>query len=239
VVGNPEPWQQAAWLEEALASGRSIESIAREFGRDRTTVAYWIRKHGLVSPHATRHVSKGGVDAAVLAELIERGLSVREIAEQLCLSESTIRHHLRRRGLSTKRASRAKLQREAGICHQHGKVPFVLRSDGYRRCAKCSSEAVSRRRRKVKETLVEEAGGACELCGYHRYIGALQFHHRDRRQKRFELSRSGVTMSIDVARAEAAKCVLLCANCHSEVEAGVASIPGAVPGSVLESPDPE
>lgn len=39
-----------------------------------------------------------------------------------------------------------------------------------------------------------------------------------------------MTRSIERAREEAAKCVLLCANCHAEVEAGVRSLPlqGAV-----------
>jgi len=40
--------------------------------------------------------------------------------------------------------------------------------------------------------------------------------------KAFSLSFAGVTRSIAAARDEAAKCALLCANCHAEVEAGVA-----------------
>jgi hypothetical protein len=34
----------------------------------------------------------------------------------------------------------------------------------------------------------------------------------------------GVARSLVRARAEARKCVLLCANCHAEVEAGMASV---------------
>jgi hypothetical protein len=34
------------------------------------------------------------------------------------------------------------------------------------------------------------------------------------------LSHDGVARNIRLARAEAAKCVLLCANCHAEVEVG-------------------
>jgi 5-methylcytosine-specific restriction endonuclease McrA len=73
----------------------------------------------------------------------------------------------------------------------------------------------------VKRILVAEAGGACQLCGYDRCIAALEFHHRDPREKSFALSQRGVARSLEKARAEAAKCVLLCANCHSEVEAGI------------------
>ena len=80
-------------------------------------------------------------------------------------------------------------------------------------------------RRKVKRILVEEAGGACILCGYAECHAALQFHHVDPTQKSFALSRQGVTRSLAKARDEAAKCVLLCANCHAKVEAGLAQLP--------------
>jgi hypothetical protein len=84
---------------------------------------------------------------------------------------------------------------------------------------------VSERRRKVKRILVEEAGGQCAICGYNRFVGALQFHHLDPLDKEFGVAQNGASIGIDRLRKEAAKCVLLCANCHVEVEAGVASLP--------------
>ena len=80
------------------------------------------------------------------------------------------------------------------------------------------------RRRRIKRQLIEEAGGGCILCGYDRFPGALQFHHLDPAQKSFALSVQGVARSLEKARAEAAKCVLMCANCHAEVEGGLATI---------------
>ena len=79
-------------------------------------------------------------------------------------------------------------------------------------------------RRRTKRKLVEEAGGRCALCGYSRCMAALQFHHLDPSQKEFSLSVRGITRSIEKLRAEAAKCVLLCSNCHAEVEVGFASV---------------
>jgi hypothetical protein len=73
--------------------------------------------------------------------------------------------------------------------------------------------------------LIEEAGGRCTLCGYDRSPAALHFHHRDPSQKAFSLGVRGITRGIDRLREEAAKCVLLCANCHAEVEAGVQEVP--------------
>jgi hypothetical protein len=96
------------------------------------------------------------------------------------------------------------------------------------RCKKCRAEAVARRRRKVKEILVEEAGGCCVICGYDRSVCALEFHHRDPSQKAFGLAQRGITRSIAEVRREAEKCVLLCSNCHSEVEHGVTRLPEVI-----------
>jgi hypothetical protein len=86
-------------------------------------------------------------------------------------------------------------------------------------------ERVSRRRRKMKLMLVAEAGGRCVLCGYDRCVSALHFHHVDPATKRFHLSMQGATRSLASVRAEMSKCVLLCANCHAEVEAGLTNLP--------------
>src|SRR5689334_9610070 len=67
--------------------------------------------------------------------------------------------------------------------------------------------------------------GKCALCGYDRCLSALQFHHVDPGAKGFAISRGGVARAIAKARAEAAECVLLCANCHAEVESGFAQLP--------------
>jgi hypothetical protein len=47
----------------------------------------------------------------------------------------------------------------------------------------------------------------------------LEFHHLVPSEKSFSLSYRGVARSLEKAKAEASKCVLLCANCHAEVEA--------------------
>jgi hypothetical protein len=85
-------------------------------------------------------------------------------------------------------------------------------------------ERVSRRRRRIKATLVAEAGGCCAICGYDACTYALHFHHVNPAEKSFSVAKSGVTRSLARAREEAGKCVLLCANCHAEVEAGVTTL---------------
>jgi hypothetical protein len=55
----------------------------------------------------------------------------------------------------------------------------------------------------------------------------LQFHHLDPSNKSFHLSEGGLSRGIAQSRAEAEKCVLLCANCHAQVEVGVMSVTAA------------
>jgi len=122
-------------------------------------------------------------------------------------------------------AARAEGTREVvHACPKHGLTPYVLDGRGYYRCRRCRAEAVSRRRRKMKETLVAEAGGSCRLCGYNGSLRGLHFHHLDPAQKRFELNAKGVALALDTLRAEARKCVLLCSNCHAEVEDGLVDV---------------
>lgn len=227
------------WLRERLEAGRSIESVAREAERHPSTVAYWAQRHGLASVHAPRHAARGGVAREQLLPLLAEGLTTRQLAERLSVSQTTVRHWLKRYGLETAGARRVSPRPLAdgaavGTCKRHGETAFARRRDGGWRCLACRSEAVTQRRRRVKAILVAEAGGACTACGYDRHPAALQFHHIDPSEKRFALSDLGLARSLEKARAEAAKCVLLCANCHALVEAGEAANlvprPPAAPG---------
>jgi hypothetical protein len=148
----------------------------------------------------------------------------RQIAETLDRIQTTVRHWLREYGLKTNAAKRhhvhaVQAERARLDCRHHGTTEFQRRGGGGYRWLKCRSEAVTRRRRRVKQALVDEAGGACQACGYDRCVGALHFHHVDAADKKFGLSHRGVARSLSEARAEAKKCVLLCSNCHVEVEA--------------------
>lgn len=68
---------------------------------------------------------------------------------------------------------------------------------------------------------IEYKGGRCQLCGYNKYQGALDLHHIDRYQKEFSISDNGHSRSWERVKRELDKCILVCANCHREVEAGI------------------
>jgi predicted HNH restriction endonuclease len=86
--------------------------------------------------------------------------------------------------------------------------------------------AVKRRRRVVRKKAVAYKGGRCEICGYSKCPEALEFHHADSSLKDFGVSEKGYTRSWERVREEIQKCVLVCANCHREIHAGIAAIPG-------------
>ena len=176
-----------------------------------------------------------GMDRDRLKEYLELGLSQREIAEAAEVSKSTVSYWIGRHGLSLPRAVRraeVELALREGRnyiirnCRRHGPTEFALVGSERRpRCKICRSEAVARRRRKVKQLLIEEAGGRCQLCGYDECIASLEFHHLDPKAKSFGVAQRGITRSIERVRAEAKKCILLCANCHAAVEVGVKKLP--------------
>jgi transposase len=228
---------ERASLEQLLGQGLSLAEIGRRFGRHESTVAYWVRKHDLQAAYSDRHSARGRLTRGELEALVEGDMSIAEIADAVDRSRATVRHWLRHYDLKThaqagrvgedstssaKAAGRATVTRK---CRRHGLTEFWLEGRGYYRCKRCRMDHVSRRRRKVKLVLVAEAGGCCVLCGYDRCVAALHFHHVDPSSKRFHLSMQGVSRSLSAARAEMAKCVLLCANCHAEVETGVSALP--------------
>lgn len=204
-------------------------TIGREVGLHLSTVAYWAKKYGLRSAGAEIFAPKGEPDKRVLEELAASGATLHQMADALDRSIATVRYWLEKWDISRpERIARVEPGTAPPVidryCRKHGTTKFGLEGRGYYRCLLCRQERVSEWRRRVKRTLITEAGGRCHLCGYDRCAAALQFHHVDPKQKAFALSHDGVARSITRARQEAAKCVLLCANCHAEIEIGFSSL---------------
>jgi transposase len=220
-----------------LDEGLSLAEIGRRVDRHESTVAYWVQKHGLRAVNRGTHASKGEIQRGELEALVESGASIAEIAQAVERSKATIRHWLAKYGLRTeggvgrrprpgaREARAAGLSNAIVVCPHHGETPHVREPRGYFRCMLCRQDAVVRRRRRVKEILVQEAGGGCRLCGYDRCLAALEFHHLDPQLKEFGVARRGAH-GLERLRIEVSKCILLCSNCHAEVEAGRSSISG-------------
>lgn len=109
-------------------------------------------------------------------------------------------------------------------CSIHGFEKGYIQPCGRFVCRPCNYARVKRHRINVKATLIKEMGGACLLCGYNKCQRALEFHHLDPNIKEFTMS-TNTCRSMIRAKKEAEKCVVLCANCHREVEDGMTEVP--------------
>jgi hypothetical protein len=175
----------------------------------------------------SKYAPRGAPDRRKLEELARQGGSLREIGLALDRSVTTVRYWLQRWGIPRadarlRRTDPATAPRETmRMCPRHGRAVYRLDGRGTYRCVLCAQERVAERRRRIKQILLEEAGGRCAACGYDRLPAALHFHHLDPSTKEFGLSSRGLSRGLERARKEAKKCVLLCGNCHAEVEGGV------------------
>jgi transposase len=224
-------------LAALLGRGLSLEEIGRRFGRHPSTVSYWMHKYGLEAVNRDKHAAKGGIARERLEGLVQEGRTIAEIGAEVGLSKSAVRHWLGRYGLRTRNkvgprigeaARDGKAEGRLTIeyeCLHHGLTEYVLEGRGYYRCKRCRSQGIAAHRRRVKQLIVEEAGGCCAICGYAASPAALEFHHLDPLEKRMGISANGLTVSLQSLREEVAKCVLLCSNCHAEVENGDRALP--------------
>lgn len=109
-------------------------------------------------------------------------------------------------------------------CKIHGECSHRLNSDGKGKpkkwqCLTCISLRQKNLRKRRKETLVQMVGGRCILCGYNKWIFAIDFHHLDPKQKSFEIGKAHLYKFSSCVE-ELKKCVPLCRNCHAEFETG-------------------
>lgn len=82
-------------------------------------------------------------------------------------------------------------------------------------------DEITRLRNKMRSRALNELGGKCSHCGYDRYENALNFHHVDPSQKKFNPVRVfDPRYKAYGDMSEINKCALLCMNCHIALHAG-------------------
>ena len=104
--------------------------------------------------------------------------------------------------------------RPQSTCRACGRRYEYVRSSG---CTKtlCNSCKVNERRFALKAKIVALLGGKCADCGYGRCLSALHVHHLDSDDKDFGISGAHARSWASI-ETELGKCVLVCANCHTE-----------------------
>ena len=91
-----------------------------------------------------------------------------------------------------------------------------------------SYENVKNFRIRLKERATYVLGDKCQICGYDKCIQALDFHHVNPEEKEFDF-KGNTNRSWATTRNEIQKCILLCANCHREVHAGLIDLESLQP----------
>jgi len=145
-----------------------------------------------------------------LTQMVMNGISQREIANQLGYSLGGIRHHLRKYGLKTVKTIDTQ-------CKACGVDLLNNRYTHHSLCKRCENVGRAQRQRQQKQRAVEYKGGKCVMCGYHRNLKAMQFHHVDGISKDKVVTRYLRSVSWERCRRELDKCTLVCANCHCEI----------------------
>lgn len=77
-------------------------------------------------------------------------------------------------------------------------------------------------KRRLKQKAVEYKGGKCIVCGYNKCQRALEFHHL--RDKLFSIGSHVGPKNWVAVKEELDKCILVCGNCHMEIEDGLIKI---------------
>lgn len=83
-------------------------------------------------------------------------------------------------------------------------------------CRSCILEYNHEREQQFKIDIIKLKGGKCSKCGYKKNISALELHHLDPNEKEFNFAHK--TALTDKLIKELEKCILVCSNCHRELE---------------------
>lgn len=125
-------------------------------------------------------------------------------------------------GLHNNKTLRSRLMPKEGqdcVCSKCNKRWFYKRGGGGTKsyCPPCYLRV---RFNTMKKKAVAYKGGRCVLCGYDKYIGAMQFHHTDPDKKEFSIGNS-YCLSWSSIMKELDKCILACSRCHTEIHGGL------------------
>lgn len=177
---------------ELRKNGKTVNEIVKILGCAKSTVAYHCGKINLKSVHQLSIITDDIVHEMKI--LYNELQCSKKVANKLGLCHVTVKKYLK--DYLTKRIYHTKETKKKAVC-----------------------QSVISCRKKNKQRLVEYKGGKCIICGYNKCNRALEFHHLDRNNKSFSISNTNI--KYEKLQAEVDKCILVCSNCHCEIEDGL------------------
>jgi hypothetical protein len=79
-------------------------------------------------------------------------------------------------------------------------------------------------RQRIKQEFVNSFGNKCCVCKKSYPIVVYDFHHIDPNDKKFSISKGWVQNNGQLLE-EIMKCVMVCSNCHRQINAGTKHVP--------------
>ncbi|HEX9997693.1 MAG TPA: hypothetical protein VGB45_11145 [Abditibacterium sp.] len=152
-------------------------------------------------------------DETKLRALIERGLSVAQIAGELGVSPVNVRRWLKKFGLEVQ----AVRQFFCATCGQTDPTKFTSHKPI---CIACFQMLQTKKRGDARQRALEYLGAKCQKCGFDTFEVALDVHQIDPTIKDPNFhAMKGWTW--DEIERELQGGVVLCKNCHAAVHAGL------------------
>lgn len=84
-------------------------------------------------------------------------------------------------------------------------------------CLGCAAKKNRKPKQRFKEECIAYKGGKCIKCGYSKCPAALEFHHRNPKEKEFSFNKLTTVTFTGEIKKEIDKCDCLCSNCHKEI----------------------
>ena len=79
------------------------------------------------------------------------------------------------------------------------------------------AEKHKKRIKELKLEAIKKLGNKCIKCGYDKNYAALDFHHKNMKEKEYAIADLIHDRKVTKLFIELKKCILLCANCHREI----------------------
>lgn len=218
--------------QDLINKGLTSKQIAQQLGIGTSTAKGHIRDYGLKTIFKKERIP---IDKEKLEKLIALNYSTYKIATELKCGQTNVRYWMNMFGLKTTPISKygnkmtkykigdekvcPKCNRKLLICKEN----FYIKKSGggvHPWCRECNNAISLSKQRDMKIKAVSIMGGACQICGYNKYVGALDFHHKDPNVKEYNISQLR-TYSFEKLKIELDKCLCVCRNCHAEIHAGL------------------